>query len=87
MRKQRAARRICEALVLRRSAGFQTGLARVAGLVDTFPSEDTLSRFGNQRSAKDSRMRLEPPDSDVTHATPPTKENARQARQPFIRSR
>jgi hypothetical protein len=49
--------RIRESLVLRRSADFQTGLERMSGLVDTLQLEDTLSRFGNRRSAKDSRMR------------------------------
>src|ERR1035438_2741866 len=32
-------------LVLSRSAGFQTGLGRTGGLVDTLQSEDTLSRL------------------------------------------
>ena len=48
--------RTSESFVLRRSAGFQTGLERAGGLVDSLRSEDMLSRFGNQRSAKNSRM-------------------------------
>lgn len=44
-------------MVLRRSAGFQTGLQREGGLVDALQPEDTLSRFGNQRSAKDFGIR------------------------------
>ncbi len=36
----------------RQNAGFQTGLERVGGLVDTLPPEHTLSRFGNRRSAR-----------------------------------
>ena len=39
------------------SAGFLTSFERVGGLVDTLQPEDTLSRFGNLRSAKDWRMR------------------------------
>jgi hypothetical protein len=35
----------------------QMVLERVGGLVDTLPPVDTLSRFGNRRSAKYSRMR------------------------------
>ena len=42
----------------RASAGFQTGLERVGGMVDTLRPEHTLRRFGNRRSAKDWRMRL-----------------------------
>jgi hypothetical protein len=38
-------------MVLCRSAGFQTGLECVDGLVDALQPEDTLTRFGNQRSA------------------------------------
>ena len=49
--------RISESLVFRRSAGFRTGLGRAGGLVDSLQPEDTLSRFGNLRSAKDWRMR------------------------------
>ena len=45
-----------KSLVLGRSAGFQTGLERVFSLVDTLQAEDTLSRFGNRRSGKDSRL-------------------------------
>ena len=56
--------RIRESLVLRRSAGFQTGLERAGGLVDLQP-EHTLSRFGNRRSAKDSRMRPSWTSSDM----------------------
>src|ERR1035441_7563228 len=48
---------IRESLVLRRSAGFQTGLpcSTVARCPPSHPR--ALSRFGNRRSAKDSRMR------------------------------
>src|ERR1035437_719889 len=49
--------RTSESLVLRRSAGFQTGLGRRGALVNTLQTEDTLSRFGNQRSARHSQMR------------------------------
>ena len=55
---------IRESLGLRRSAGFQTGLERMSGLVDTLRPEDTSSRFGNRRSAKDSQMRLIQPFRD-----------------------
>ena len=51
--------RIRKSLVLRRSAGFQTSLERVGGMVAPLPPKHTLSRFGNRRSAKDSRMRPE----------------------------
>src|ERR1019366_5367139 len=49
--------RIRESLVLRRSAGFQTGLpcSTVARCPPSHPRAP--SRFGNRRSAKDSRMR------------------------------
>ena len=50
-------RRAREPLILRRSTGFQTGLELVSGLANTLETEDALSRFGNQRSAKDSGMR------------------------------
>ena len=46
-----------ESLALGRSAGLQTGLEQVGGMVDTLQPEHTLSRFENRRSAKDSRMR------------------------------
>ena len=48
---------------LGRSADFQTGLERVGGLVDRLQPEPTLSRFGNRRSAKESRIRRALPDS------------------------
>ena len=41
-----------ESLALGRSAGFQTGLKRMGGWVDTLQPEDTLAQCGNRRSAK-----------------------------------
>ena len=49
--------RMRESLVFGRSDGFQTDLERVGGWVDRLQPEHPVSRFGNCRSANDSRMR------------------------------
>jgi hypothetical protein len=49
--------RLNEARALKGSADFQTGLERVDVWVAVLQPRDTLSRFGNRRSAEDSGMR------------------------------